>query len=109
MGRRAVLVATSSGERGSCLLAFGALTDTRLARLPSVLSGTDSLRVVTQYRRLLYSGGVVSTTEERSLRWSHLCLARWHSSLLKEWNGYPLGSYLFAHLVAARLPVLASH
>ena len=27
---------------------------------------------------------------------------------VEEWNGYPLGSYLFAHLVAARRKVLAS-
>ena len=33
--------------------------------------------------RFLYSVGVVLSTEDRSLRWSQLCLARWRSSLLK--------------------------
>ena len=29
-------------------------------------------------------------------------------AFVEEWNGYPLGSFLFAHLVAARRKVLAS-
>ena len=63
-----------SGERGFSLLAFGALTDPRLARLLSVFSGLSSLGA--QGVHVLGDSCIVLvsyfTTEDRSLRWLHM-------------------------------------